>query len=77
MFTKPSLKDRRAKVVELGWEFHNYIAFWKWAIDQKLVSAVESLSAPFYAHLERTPSRRHNSDARYTAFGGFWPELNV
>ena len=36
-------KNARAKertrriVVDLGWEFHNDIAFWKWAIDQQLV----------------------------------------
>ena len=69
-------KKRTWRVDKLGWEFHN-IAFWKWAIDQKMVSAGESLGAPFYAHLERTPSRRYYSDASFTAVGGFCPELQV
>ena len=70
-------KKRTRRVVKLGWEFHNDIAFWKWAIDQKLVSAGESLGAPFYAHVERTPSRTYFSDASFPAVGGFCPELQV
>ena len=30
-------KERTRRVVDLGWEFHNDIAFWKWTIDQQLV----------------------------------------
>ena len=44
---------------------------------QKFVSARESLDAPFYSHVERTPSRRYYSDASLTAVGGFCPELQV
>ena len=70
-------KKRTRRVVKLGWEFHNDIAFWNWAIDKKLVSAGESLGAPFYAHVERTPSRRYYSNASFTAVGGFGPALQV
>ena len=70
-------KQRTRRVVKLGWEFHNDIAFWKWAIDHKLVNAGESLGAPFYAHVQRTASRRYYSDASFTAVGGFCPELQV
>ena len=70
-------KKRTRRLVKLGWEFHNDIAFWKWAIDQKLVSAGESLGAPFYAHVEQTPSRRYYSNASFTPVGGFCPELQV
>ena len=68
-------KKRTWRVVKLGWEFHNDIVFWKWAIDQKLVSAGESLGVQFYAHVERTPSRRYYSDASVTAVGGFSPSF--
>ena len=30
-------KKRMQKVVKLGWEFHNDIAFWKWVFDQQPV----------------------------------------
>ena len=70
-------KKRTKKVVRLGWEFHNDIAFWKWVIEQKLVSAGETLGAPFYAHVERSPSRRYYSDAIFTAIGGFCPEIKM
>ena len=63
--------------MRLGWEFHNYISFWKWAIEQKLVSVGEALGSPFYAHVERSPSRRYYSDASFAAVEGFCPELNV
>ena len=70
-------KKRTRRVVKLGWEFHNDIAFWKWAIDHNLVNAGESLGAPFYAHVQRTALRRYYSDASFTAVGGFCPELQV
>ena len=37
----------------------------------------ESLGAPLFAHVERSPSRRYDSDAKFTAVGGFSPELKV
>ena len=46
-------------------------------LNNKLVSARESLGAPFYAYVERSPSRRYYSDASFTAVGGVWPELKV
>ena len=70
-------KERTRRVVDLGWEFHNDIAFWKWAIDQQLVRKGESLCAPIYDHTMRAPSRRYYSDASFTAIGGFCPELKV
>ena len=70
-------KKRTRRVVKLDWEFQYDVAFWKWAIDQKLVSAEESLGAPFYAHVERTSSRRCYSDASFAAVGGFCPGLQV
>ena len=42
-----------------------------------MVSAGESLGASFYAHVQRTPSRRYYSDASFTAVGGFCPELQA
>ena len=70
-------KKLTRRLVNLGWEFHNDIAFWKWAIEQKVVSAEESLGAPFYAHVKRTPSRRYYSDMSFAAVGGLCPELQV
>ena len=70
-------KERTRRVVDLGWKFHNDIAFWKWAIDQQLVRKGESLCAPIYDHIMRAPGRRHYSDASFTAIGGFCPELKV
>ena len=70
-------KERTRRVVDLGWEFHNDIAFWKWAIDQQLVRKGESLCAPIYDHIMRAPARRYYSDASFTAIGGFCPELKV
>ena len=64
-------------MVDLGWEFHNDIAFWKWAIDQQLVRKGGSLCAPIYDHIMRVPARRYSSDASFTAIGGFCPELKV
>ena len=70
-------KERTRSVVDLGWEFHNDIAFWKWAIDQQLVRKGESLCAPIYDHIMRAPTRRYYFDASFTAIGGFCPELKV
>ena len=66
-------KERTRRIVELGWEFHNDIAFWKWAIDQQLVRKRESLCAPLYDHIMRAPTRRYYSDASFTSVGGFAP----
>ena len=66
-------KERSRRVVDLGWEFHNDIAFWKWAIDQQLVRKGESLCAPIYDHIMRAPARRYYSGASVTAIGGFCP----
>ena len=63
--------------MDLGWEFHDDIAFWKWAIDQQLVRKRESLCAPIYDHIKRTWARCYYSDASFTALGGFCPELKV
>ena len=63
--------------MDLGGEFHDDIAFWKWAIDQQLVRRGESLCAPIYDHIMRAPARRYYSDASFTAIGGFCPELKV
>ena len=63
--------------MDLGWEFHNDIAFWKWAIDQQLVRKKKSLCAPIYDYIMRTRARRYYSDASFTALGGFCPELKV
>ena len=70
-------KERTRRVVDLGWEFHNDIACWKWAIDQQLVRKGESLCAPIYYHIMRAPARRYYYDASFTAIGGFSPELKV
>ena len=70
-------KERTRRVVDLGWEFHDDIAFWKWAIDKQLVRKGESLGAPIYDHIMRAPARRYYSDASFTAIGGFCPELKV
>ena len=72
--TAPKSKKRTRRVVKLGCELHNNNAFWKWAVDQKLVSTGESLGEPFYAHVQLTPSRRYYSDASFTAVGGFCQE---
>ena len=42
-----------------------------------MVSAGESLGAPIYAYVERTPSRRYYSDASFTTVSRFFPELQV
>ena len=63
--------------MDLGWEFHNDIAFWKWAIDQQLVRKRESLCAPIYDHIMRAPARRYYSDASFTDIVAFCPELIV
>jgi len=71
-------KQRRTKtLVDLGWEFHGDIAFWKWAIEHRLVESGESLNAPFYAHIQRPPVRRYLSDASFEAVGGYCPELKI
>ena len=70
-------KGRTRRIVDLGWEFHNEIAFWKWAIDQQLVRKGESFCAPLYDHKQRAPTRRYHSDASFTAIGVFCPELKV
>ena len=70
-------KSRIQRVVRLGWEFHGDIAFWKWAIDQRLINQGESLSAPFYAHVLRRPVRHYFSDASFDAIGGYCPELRI
>ena len=63
--------------MRLGWEFLGDTAFWKWAIDQRLASQGESLSAPFYAHVLRRPVRHYFSDASFDAIGGRCPELQL
>ena len=63
--------------MDLGWEFHNDIAFWKWSIDQQLVRKGESLCAPLYDQILRAPTRRYYSDASFTAVGGFCHEIKV
>ena len=63
--------------MDLGWEFHDDIAFWKWVIDQQLVRKRKSLCAPIYDHIMPTRARRYYSDASFTALGGFCPELKV
>ena len=68
-------KKRTRRIVDLGWEFHNDFAFWKWAIDQPLVRKGKSLCAPLYDHILRAPTRRYYSDASFTAVGVFCPEL--
>ena len=70
-------EKRTQQVVKLGWEFHNDIAFWKWAIDQQLVGDGQSLGATFFTHIERLSARRYYSDARFRAVGGFCPERSV
>ena len=70
-------KKRTRRVVDLGWEFHNDIAFWRWTMDRQLVRKGESLCAPIYDHIMRAPARRYYSDASFTAIGGFFPELKV
>ena len=69
--------ERTRRVVDLEWEFHNDIAFWKWTIDQQLVRKGESLCAPIYDHIMRAPARRSCSDVSFTAIGDFCPELKV
>ena len=63
--------------MDLGWEFYNDIAFWKWTIDQQLVRKEESLYAPSYNDIQRVPTRRYHSDVSFTIIGGFYPELKV
>ena len=49
--------------------------FWKWTTEQRLMSRAESLSAPFYAHVLRKPSRHYFSDARFYAISGYCSEV--
>ena len=70
-------KERTRRVVDLGLEFYNDIAFWKWAIDQQLVRKRESLCAPIYDHIMRAPARRYYFNASFTVIGGFRSELKV
>ena len=69
-------QKRTQKVVKLGWEFHNDIAFWKRANDEQLVGDVQSLGATFFTHVEIPPARRDYSDASCTAVRGFCPVVN-
>ena len=77
LHTNPRTKERTRSVVDLGWEFHNDIAFWKWAIDHQLVRKGQSLSAPIYDNIMRAPARRYYSGPSFTAIGGVCPELKV
>lgn len=62
-------------VVELGREFHDDLDFWRWAIEQELLVAGESLCAPCYVDVERPAKRHYLSDASFDAVGGYCPEL--
>ena len=70
-------KERTRRIVDLGWDFHNDIAFWTWAIYQQLVKKGESLCAPLYDHIMRAPTRRYYSEVSFTAIGGFCPKVKV
>ena len=57
LYKNAKTKEQTQTIVDLGWELHNEIAFWKWAIDQQLVRKGESLCARFYDHIQRAPTR--------------------
>ena len=67
-------------VVVLSAEFHNDLAWWKWALQHKMTTVGESLfsySALCYTDLRRPPVRRYFSDASFDAVGGFCPEKKM
>ena len=63
--------------VELKREFHDDLDFWRWAIDEKLLTAGASLSAPCYAAIKRMPKRLYLSDASFEAIGGYCKKRRV
>ena len=61
---------RTQRIVRLGWEFHGDTAFWKWTINQRLMSQGESLGVPFYAYVLRRLERNYFTDASFDPIGG-------
>lgn len=57
--------------VQLGREFDDDLDFWRWAINQELLTAGETLCAPCFASVKRLPKRRYLSDASFDAIGGY------
>ena len=66
-----------SRYVTLGPEFHGDLAFWRWALEHKVVDAGSSLCAPLFTHSHRVPSRHYFSDASLDAVGGYCPEIKV
>lgn len=67
----------KSHLVILGREFHDDLEFWRWAIEQGLLTAGESLSAPCFADVRREAKRVYLSDASFDAIGGFCEKLKV
>ena len=57
--------------------FHADLLFMKWVIDDGLLQAGETLSAPCYSALKRLAKRHHLSDASVEAVGGCCVEKSV
>ena len=55
LHTKGIHQSRQQRVVSFGWEFYGDIAFWKWAIDQRIMSRGESLRDPLHTNVLRKP----------------------
>ena len=72
-----SHSKNRSHLVALGREFHDDLDFWRWAIDEQLLTAGSSLNAPCYAAVKRLPKRLYLSDASLDAIGGYYKELSA
>ena len=72
-----SHSKNQTHIVELGREFHDDLEFWRWGIDQELLTAGASLSAPCFAAVQRPPKRLNFSDASFDAVGGFRKERRI
>ena len=70
LHTKDRTNSRTQRIVRLGWEFHGDTAFWKWTINQRLMSQGESLGVPFYAYVLRRLERNYFTDASFDPIGG-------
>ena len=65
----PGSKNQNC-TVEPGREVHADRLFWKWAMDNELLSEGETLSSPSYTALKRPAKRYYLSDASLDTVGG-------
>lgn len=68
-------KSNLVHVVELGREFDDDLAFFRWAFEHELLTAGELLSAPCHGAVKHPPKRLHLSDTNFDTIGGYCPEL--